>query len=255
MVAQLMVPFLQDGARAELERLYGEDWSREIVSRAAGVQAELNRPKNKPMLPLQLTLFEEGDEAFDPQKHCPNNRCSVGAALESREVLLRSSFSDADKRQAVVYLMHYVLQLHIPVNTGLMRDQGGQKIYLKDEDLQPVNFAWIWNHDLYRQINKRWFTYAQELYRKIEDVDTEAWLASMNPASWAFESHEIAESQVYPLAAQGRYSAQLKKAGTDVLEDQLMKAAYRTAALFNEMFPPMSEDMSDEPTDEGMSEG
>ncbi|WP_237613427.1 S1/P1 nuclease [Reinekea blandensis] len=238
MVAQLMVPFLKDGARSELERLYGEDWSREIVSRAAMVQADLNRPQNKSMIPLQLTLFEQGDETFQPDKHCPNNRCSVGAVLESREVLLRSSFSDADKRQATIYLMHYALQMHIPVNSGLKRDDGGRKIYLKDDDLQPVNLAWIWNHDLYRQMDKRWFTYAQELYRDIEKVDPQAWVESMNPADWALEAHEIAEAEVYPLAAEGRYSAQLKRAGTAVLEEQLKKAAYRTASLFNEMFPP-----------------
>lgn len=242
MVAQLMVPFLEDGARDELQRLYGDDWSREIVSRAGLIQTETNRPKNQAMQPLQLTLFEEDDEGFDPAKHCPNNACSVGAVLESREVLMRSSFSDTDKRQAVLYLMHYMLQLHIPVNSGLVRDEGGRKIYLKDNDLQPVNLAWIWNHDLYRRENKRWFTYAQELYRDIKKESPKAWLKPMDVGAWAYESHEVAKAEVYPVAASGRYSAQVRRDGIKVLEQQLKKAAYRTAAVFNEMFPTPDED-------------
>lgn len=236
MVAQLAVPFLKENAQKELERLFGDDWSREIISMAASVQVELDRPKNKQMLPFQQTLFELGDEGFDPIKHCPNNVCSVGAILESREVLLRPNFTDSDKRQAVQYLMHYLVQLHIPVNVGLKRDLGGQKIYLKDSDLQPVNFAWIWNHDLYRKMNKRWFSYAQELYRTLQESSPETWIESMSIADWAFETHQLAVEQVYPIAAEGRYSAELINTGQALLEAQLMKAAYRTAALLNETF-------------------
>jgi hypothetical protein len=236
MVAQLMVPFLNDGAKAELEHLFGANWSQEIISRAAMVQAELNRPKNQNLISLQQTLFELDDEMFDAAKHCPKNVCSVGAILESRQVLLKSGFAESDKRQAVFYFMHYVLQLHIPVNSGLMRDQGGLKIYLKDEALQPVNFAWIWNHDLYRRQGKRWFSYAQELYRTIKEQPTEEWIASLDPRDWAFETHTLALEQVYPAAAEGRYSANLINSGQEVLEMQLMKAAFRTASLMNEMF-------------------
>jgi hypothetical protein len=236
MVAQLMMPFLKENAKAELERLYGEDWNRELISRAAMVQSELDRPKNKHLLPLQQTLFSEGDTAFDASLHCPNNACSVAAILESRQVLLRSNFPDADKRQAVLYLMHYMLQMHIPVNTGLKRDEGGRKIYLKDNDLQPVNFAWIWNHDLYRKQGKRWFSYAQELYREMQEMDTSQWVTSLSVEIWAFETHQVAVEEAYPHAAMGRYSANLINDGVVTLERQLMKAAFRTAALLNEAF-------------------
>jgi len=231
-----MVPYLNEGAKAELQRLFGESWQREVVERASMVQAELSRPKNLPLAPLQVTLFAEDDTGFDPAKHCPKNACSVGAILESRQVLLKNTFVDADKRQALFYLMHYMVQLHIPINSGLIRDQGGQKIYLKDDNLQPVNFAWIWNYDIYRLQGKRWFTYAQELYRELEKLDKESWVETMSVPDWAWETHQLALAEVYPLAAEGRYSASVKKAGKGIIETQMMKAAYRTAMLLNEMF-------------------
>lgn len=235
MVAQLMMPFLNDGAKVELARLYGDDWSREVVNLAASVQSELNRPKNSHLKSMQQTLFDIDAEGFDPQANCPNNSCSVAAILESRQVLLKTTFADSDKRQAIIYLLHYVLQLHIPVNSGLKRDMGGEKIYLKDDELQPVNFAWIWNYDLYRLVGKRWFSYAQELYRKMEQEEVELWAESLMPQDWAFEAHKIAIEQAYPLAAEGRYSANLINESTEILEQQLMKAAYRSAALLNSM--------------------
>ena len=237
MVAQLMIPFLKDGARAELQQLLGDNWQRDLVGRAASVEMELTRPKNKHLLPLQLTLFEFDDEGFDAERQCPNNACSVAAILESRLVLMQGNYTRFEKQTALTYLMHYMLQLHVPVNCGLKRDQGGQKIYLKDGDLKPVNLAWIWNHDLYRREQKRWFTFAQELYRRSKDLDVDAWAAPVSVGDWAFESHQIALESVYPQAVEGRYTAALRKAGQEVLETQLLKAAVRTAAVLNEIFP------------------
>jgi len=236
MVAQLMTSYLNEGASAELERLYGSDWKRIVVEMASMIQSELTRPKNQSEIPLQLTLFNMGDTEFDAQKHCAKNICSVGAILESRQVLLKSTYTDPEKRKALAYLMHFSVQIHIPLNCGLVRDSGGQKIYLKDELLQPVNFAWIWNYDLYRRMNVRWFSYANKLSRKLEDENTEEWLVSLNPQDWAMESHSIAMAQVYPMAVEGRYSANLINKGQKLLEEQLMKAALRTAALLNSLF-------------------
>lgn len=236
MVAQLMTMYLNDEAKAQLTELIGDDWQRELVAMAPRVEQEVTRAKNRPLLPLQQTLFSIDDTEFDAAKHCPNNACSVGAVLESRQVLLDKQFSKATKRQALSYLMHYMVQLHSPVNSGFERDSGGQKIYLKDNDLKAVNLAWIWNYDLYRQFEERWFTLAQRYYREMEGMDLTPWVESLKPQDWAFESHMIARESVYELAIEGRYSAKMKREGQAVIEAQLMKAAYRTAMLLNDIY-------------------
>ncbi|MEJ2072357.1 MAG: S1/P1 nuclease [Reinekea sp.] len=236
-VAQLMIPFLKSGAQEELKHLLGDEWQRELRLRAATVEADLLRPQNAHLKSLQLTLFNVDDKAFDPAVNCPQNACSVAAILESRLVLMQSNFTKLEKQAALTYLMHYMVEMHIPVNCGLVRDQGGQKIYLKNSDLQPVNLSWIWNYDLYRKQQKRWFTYAQELYRKTDEMNVDQWVESVSVPDWAFETHQVALKKVYPLAAQGRYSAELQMIGKKVLEQQLVKAAVRTATLLNEMFP------------------
>lgn len=245
-VAQLMLTQLQPSAKAGLEALYGSDWRRELVERAPQLELELQRHRNAHLRPLQQTLFEIGAEEFRPADHCPNNACSVAAVLESRQVLLQSNFTDNAKQQAARYLMHYMVELHSPVNVGLKRDEGGQKIYLKNAELQPVNFAWIWNHDLYRQQNLRWFSYAQELYRTLQSTDTSEWVATTDVPTWAFETHQLAITEVYPWAAKERYSAEMMAEGQKILERLWMKAAVRTAALFNEIYPEPEAEMAAE---------
>ncbi|MBU2863834.1 hypothetical protein KO489_08290 [Reinekea forsetii] len=234
MVAQLMVMYLDDNAKGRLESLLGANWQRELIAMAPRVEQEVSRAKNRSMQPLQLTLFSVEDTEFNPQQHCPKNACSVGAVLESKKVLQENQFSNAQKKKALGYLMHYMVQLHVPVNTGLKRDMGGQKIYLKDGDLKDVNLAWIWNYDLYRRFETRWFSLAQEYFREMKDMDLSAWSESKKPQDWAFESHLLAREHVYPIATEGRYSAALIKEGQALLRTQLQKAAYRSALIINE---------------------
>ncbi|TCS35913.1 S1/P1 nuclease [Reinekea marinisedimentorum] len=240
-VAQLMTPYLNSAASAELERLFGAQWQQLVVRNAGNVQAEMSRPKNQKLAELQFTLFDPEDEGFEVEKHCANGVCSVAAVLESEQVLLKPSFDDTQKRQAFWYLMHYNLQLHIPLNCGLIRDQGGRKIYLDDDQLKPVNLSFIWNYDLYRKLNQHWFSYAKALSRKMEEENKDAWLASLRPRDWAYETNRLAIAEAYPLALDGRYSAELINRGQEILEMQLMKAAYRAAALLNELFPEVEE--------------
>lgn len=234
--AQLAMAYLSDPAKVAMQDLYGENWAQEVVNLSASVELSLSRPANAGLRPLQVTLFELNADGFSPENHCQQNACSVAAVLESREVLSRSSFSDFDKRQAVVYLLHYVLQLHVPVNAGLQRDEGGQKIYLKDNDLNAVNFAWIWNVDLYAKLNKRWFSLAQEWHRQIDDTMRTEWSATADPQDWVWETHQIALEQAYPMAAPGRYNAQFVKQGQALLIEQIQKAAVRSAALLNALY-------------------
>ncbi|TXR51480.1 S1/P1 nuclease [Reinekea thalattae] len=247
MVAQLMIPYLNSGAQAEMQRLLGDNWQRSLVRNAASVEAEMTRPSKPHLRALQFTLFDVDDEGFDPAKHCPNAVCSVGAILESEQVLQISSYSVREKREALQYLMHYTLELHIPMNSGLIRDEGGQKIFLDGESLQPINLSFIWNYDLYRRLDAHWFGFAQELYREMRAMeDLDSWVESDRPQDWAYETNRIAVEQAYPLAAEGRYSAELMNEGQKILELQLMKAAYRTAFLLNKMHPEPTELMTQE---------
>ncbi len=235
-VARLTVPMLSEQTGEQMQNLFGRKWQVQLIQMSAALQGELSRPSQRDKQALQFTLFELEDDNFSAEKHCQQNRCSVAAILESKHVLMDSAYSDEQKRKAVLYLMHYALQIHIPLNCGLIRDEGGQRIFLTDDQGHRVSFSWIWNYDMYRQLNIHWDSYAQILQKKWENGEYPKWDNSIDPRVWALDSHHISIEQVYPLAIAGVYDEKLIKQGQQLLEPQLMKAAYRSAELLNAIY-------------------
>lgn len=229
-MVQLAELRLNDEAKAALEDLYGPRWPVDLVN--LSIWAEEHAPADD----LRTVLFDAGDEGFDAAKHCPRNRCVVGAILESRTVLLRNSFEKADKRRAMQYLIHFITDLHIPVNAGLRRDEGGHLIALKTSELVRVNLNWVWTQELYRELDAPVFATAQRYQREITEEQAQQWLSSLSPVDWAWETHQIAMEVAYPLAVRGEYDAAYRREALPVLEEQLKKAAVRLAGLLNALY-------------------
>lgn len=230
LVVQLAELRLNDEAKAALEDLYGERWATDLVNLANWAE------EHAPAEDLRRVLFDADDEGFDAAKHCPRNRCVVGAILESRLVLIRNSYEKAEKRRAMQYLIHFMTDLHIPINAGLARDEAGQLIALKTSELVRVNLNWVWTQELYRELEAPVFATAQRYQREITEEEAQQWLSSMSPVDWAWETHQIAMEVAYPLAVRGEYDAAYRREAVPVLEIQLKKAAVRLAALLNAIY-------------------
>lgn len=234
-VAQLSIHYLDANAQEWLSDILGERWKEEWVAQSVAVELALVQPVNEHLIPFQVTLFDVTDTGFNVTKNCPNNRCSVAAVLESQRVLLLDNFSQKDKVTALSYILHYGVQLHNPIHNGFIADQGGQTIQLKDSELESINLAKVWDEDLYQQFAEHWFTLAQKFRRDITEIQAQQWLTETDPVMWAFESHLLARESVYPLAEEGRFSAQLRAEGQVILKSQLQKAAVRMAGLVNKL--------------------
>lgn len=229
-MVQLATLRLNDGARAALEDLYGPRWQVDLVNLANWAH------DHAPSEELRTVLFDADDTGFDAAKHCPRNRCVVGAILESRTVLIRNSFEKSDKRRAMQYLIHFMTDMHVPINAGLKRDNAGHLIALKTSELERVNLNWIWTEALYREFESPVFAMAQQYQREITEEEAQEWLSSMSVVDWAWETHQIAMDVAYPLAVRGEYDAAYRSEAEPVLEMQLKKAAVRLAALLNELY-------------------
>ncbi|GGX67800.1 S1/P1 nuclease [Saccharospirillum salsuginis] len=237
---QLAQFHLTEAARAGLAGLYGEQWAREMIQLSDWAKAQ------RPSRGLRVVLFDADDTGFDVAKHCPNNGCVVGAVMESHHVLSRDGFSDDQKRQAVQYLMHFITELHIPVNAGLKSDQGGRLVWLRDSELNRVHLSEVWNDRLYDRLPGTWFSQAQRLERDLTDETLREWTASVRPVDWAWETHQLALDEAYPMAGRGQYDAIFVREALPLLERQLTKSGLRLAALLNAAFAPQPAEGSTE---------
>lgn len=226
-VIQLAIMQLEEGAREQLALWYGPQWQRGLIALANWADEALPEPG------YSKVLFEEGATSFDLVENCPGNRCVVAAILESQRVLEDESFNEIRKREAIQYLMHFITELHVPVNAGRIVDGGGQTLTLITSDLRDVSLDWVWNQDLYSRVSDSWFVQAQRYRRRLPGLPVSLWQQTLNPIEWALETHELALETAYAFAERGQYDAAYRQAAMPVLETQMIKASVRLAAMLN----------------------
>ncbi len=236
LVAQLAFAHLSDDTKAEMQKIMGKGYRQEWIASANWAQELADRRANAWMQVLHYVWFDSEDTGFLPDKHCVNNQCVVASILESEKVLLSDRFTLQDKRKALKYLVHYIADIHQPTNCGYRRDEGGRKVLLKTPDLSKVSLHWVWETGLLREMGKPWFAHAQELNQRLKKEMKEQWQTPVDPVSWAFECHEVAKTVAYELARTGKWNAAYAKDANEVIEEQLQKAAVRTAAMLNKIY-------------------
>jgi len=229
-VLQLAIMQLEEGAREQLAQWYGPQWQRDLIALANW--ADEARPEPQ----FSKVLFAEGATSFDLVENCPGNLCAVAAILESRRVLEDESYSVIRKREALQYLMHFVTELHVPVNAGRLSDEGGQTLTLTASDLRDVSLDWVWNQDLYSRVSDSWFVQAQRYRRRLSELPVSQWQQSLNPVDWALETHQLSLETAYAFAERGEYDAAYRQAAMPVLETQMIKASVRLAGVLNSVF-------------------
>ncbi|TGG91535.1 hypothetical protein E4656_16025 [Natronospirillum operosum] len=234
-VAQLATYYLNDDARALVESLYGTNYRRLLLEDANYAQQVTRRRGNEWRLGYHYTWFREGDSGFVPAEHCPNGICSVAAVLSAEEVLADDGASRNQRMDAFRFLVHYMADLHDPVNAGFAADRGGRETELVGSDLERYSLFEIWQHELFEHLPHPPFVMANIYARQITDEQRREWEAG-EPASWVWETHTVARDIAYPAVQRaGGWNSIYRREALPALEEQLKKAAVRLASRFNQV--------------------
>jgi len=183
---------------------------------------------------------------------CPNNNC-VTARINSFSEILRTSTDDAQRRQALLFLVHFMGDVHQPLHaTERACDRGGNS--------EKVNFLLEGDKQPNQALHHVWDTSELELLMKHENITDERVYAGMLMASirnndaskWArasadqiaWESYHLAIKYVYrgipfqnfcekpaPAPIVTDLSASYENEGTKIVREQLTKAGVRLAAI------------------------
>ena len=175
------------------------------------------------------------DCAFDAARDCPGGDCVVAAIQEQTAILSDASRSDADRLQALKFVVHFVGDVHQPLHAGHADDRGGND-YQVNWRGKGTNLHSLWDSGMLN---------AQRL-------DEEAWLARLRalpvpapvsplparaPQLWAEQSCKV-------VIAPGFYPAghviddTYVDAHLPIAESQLRLGGARLAAVLNAAFKP-----------------
>jgi hypothetical protein len=186
----------------------------------------------------------------DLEKFCANGNCVVDQ-IERFTKILHDSNDDAERRRALLFLVHFVGDIHQPLHAAERAcDQGGNKervnFYLGEEK-RPNNLHAVWDSSLVDKLMKddgltSGEALAADLIGRIDEDEAPRWgRATVTRIAW--ESYKAAKTAYRGIPFQDFCDKDTKpgeatdltpryeSAGVRVVRERLMKAGVRLAAL------------------------
>lgn len=245
-VAAIAWQALSPAARQEATRLLAQEPGQTLVSIATWADEH----RGPATAPWHYLNFPRGQCRFDASRDCPDGQCVVGA-IERQRAILASKAPDAERLQALKYLVHFVADVHQPLHAGYQDDRGGNTVQLRFL-MRGSNLHALWDKGLIEQLgldNEALIAAAQAtkqmqvplrgpsqaLVPSPSAAPAPSDIGLTNAIDMAEESCRIvAQPGFYPLGDPSQdYVARM----TPVLLQRLALAGQRLAALLNQALP------------------
>ena len=214
----------------------------------------------------------------DIAQYCPSSTsCATHAIADQLAVLRNLGASAQERAEALRYVIHFIGDLHQPLHATTNDDRGGNCVPVAffgrspeetnplNEDYRP-NLHGIWDTDIIEHFadGQTPQQFADEMGIKFK-AQIPLWeLEPVDVASWAWESHQVAEDTVYGdlptkiaiekpmpvnacadndhisirmLKLREDLGADYQAAAEGVVQEQLTKAGIRLATALNALWP------------------
>ncbi len=177
----------------------------------------------------------EAVTAREIPRFCPNGNDCVWAQVHEQVDALREASTPQKKKVALMYLVHFVGDLHQPLHVADDGDRGGTQSSITLGDVhKSLHQLWdgiiLFDDDLDPLMSR--------LNADIARADTASWLEGDLATAAVLEGHAFARETLYPdyRATNGRLAADYQKRMQPVAFDRLERAGVRLAALLDSAF-------------------
>ena len=229
-IGQIAEQFLTPNARAAVLDLLGDESLADVSTWADQVRST---PAYRWTAPMHYVNSPPDSEGYEAERDCADGCCVVGAIEHYADVLGDKQAPRPDRIEALKMLVHFVGDVHRPLHAGYGVDRGGNDVKVRFFN-NDTNLHSLWDSGLIRRTQKSWTEYAAELHKR-ESIKTRA-VVNLDPATWAAESFNLAESNAYAIPGDGELGQEYFEKNIPVVEQRLGIAGVRLAGLLNEMF-------------------
>lgn len=165
-VAELAQRHLSPAAEAEVERLLAP----EHTTRLADIASWPDQIQDDPALAslwketraLHYINFRDGDCNYVPPRDCRDGKCVVEGIAHYVAVLGDRSQPDAARREALIFVVHFIGDEHQPLHAGSRDDKGGNTYQVQFRG-KGSNLHKVWDSGLLSTRGLDWRGYAAEL--------------------------------------------------------------------------------------------
>lgn len=180
---------------------------------------------------------------YDAARDCaslPQGDCVINEIARNLHDLKDASSSDAQRLDALRFLVHFVGDVNQPLHTvGELQGYNGMTVcYFSSparNDCSPTNLHVVWDTGLIRSIFYDWGAYVEYLendWLPRQDVSA---LSAGDPVAWALEAHAAARDVATKDVNINDHLAQMYlSAARPTLDRQLAAAGLRLARMLND---------------------
>lgn len=230
---------LTPAARAEVDRLLAGEADPTLAGIAAWADElrETDPEAAKTSARWHYVNFQ-GRCEFQPALDCPGNDCVVGAINRHYLMLAQRGRPDAERREALKFLVHFVGDAHQPLHAGPRDDAGGNRYQVSLRG-KGSNLHRIWDGTLLERRGLESGAHAARLLAQAP-LPADPTLRSQTPAlDWALESCRLVkDGRVYPPAGRHVIDDAFLDARLPLAEQRLRQAGARLAAMLNHALAP-----------------
>ena len=173
---------------------------------------------------------------LDMARDCPKGDCVIARIEEFQKVVVDPSATPVERKEALMFLVHFVGDMHQPLHSSDNKDKGGNDVKL-DFFGRNYNLHSVWDSGLLGRMGKEDELFAQ-FSRDLTDKRAKKW-GKGTVEEWAEQSHKAAQKVVYgklpkaPAGGEIKVDAAYERLADAVIKDQIEKAGARLAALLN----------------------
>jgi len=188
--------------------------------------------------PWHYCNIKESKWTYEKNRDCPDGACVVEKVGVFLRALVVERLSPIKRKEALMYLIHFVGDVHQPLHLGNARDRGGNKIQVSFKG-QPTNLHTLWDGKLIQLAGKSLVQYSRDLSLRTTASESVKWNSS-KVTEWANESRAFALNQAYLLgrSSKGRLSRNYMERSREIIELRLSQAGVRLAGLLNRLLSP-----------------
>ena len=188
--------------------------------------------------PLHYINLPEQWHGYDSARDCPEQGCILEAIRTYRDKLADTSLPEGERAEALLFLVHFVEDVHQPMHTGLRADRGGNDVNVSFYGFE-TNLHALWDTYLPAGFIGDWQQFATQ---QVDRIDRREVLNGMGDASasagayaeeWVKESHRLAHRNAYTDSAiLGEHYYEKNRA---VAELRLRQGGIRLAVLLTQI--------------------
>lgn len=233
LAARLAEPQLTPAARAEVQRLLATERLRSLADVANWADELRERDPTLGRRSAKWHYVNFGDDCrYDAARDCAKGDCVVEALRTQAAILSDRKRGDAERLQALKFVVHFAGDIHQPLHAGHGHDRGGNTFQVNHRG-KGSNLHAFWDGTL---LNSRGLGETTYLWRlRATEAAKPAPAAGYSPrapAAWAEQSCAIVRQPgFYPPSA--RIGDDYVARHRPTAERQLQLAGTRLAALLN----------------------